>query len=517
MLPPTPRALFSNSCGWGFASLHPRLYSTATRAQYKHLDTSFSQSAIVDRPSVLSPSESSGILLLLDRVVFYGLMALIVLTAIPYGTVHPWSRALFQCSVFALTLIWIVHGLVSGSWRVGNLRLILPIGALVLLALVQSLTWWQVDSAGLKVGYSLSSDPFESWVFVFRTSALVLAALLLIRFTSTRNRLTILIHTIIGVAVLSALFGIARQSLQHSQGFVLPLLRPGLGFGQFINKNHFPYLMEMAMGLVAGVVLMSGKGRERIPLYLAALLGLWAALVLSLSRGGLMAMTAQAIFAVLLFANSRRARKTDKDEIESSRFGWTRSLAVKVIMAATLLAFIVAGIVWLAGDKLSAGVESAAAEMTAVDRTELHEGSRRRDIWRASWLMFKAYPITGAGLGGFWTELPYYHQASGVTTPQQAHNDYLEVLASGGLLGAALLIWFVVVLIKQARQSVRASEGFQRAAVLGAMVGLVGVGVHSLVDFGLHITSNSLVFVAMLAIISLDPLPRTHNARARRS
>ena len=271
------------------------------------------------------------------------------------------------------------------------------------------------------------------------------------------------------------------------------------------------------MGLVAGVVLMSGKGRERIPLYLAALLGLWAALVLSLSRGGLMAMTAQAIFAVLLFANSRRARKTDKDEIESSRFGWTRSLAVKVIMAATLLAFIVAGIVWLAGDKLSAGVESAAAEMTAVDRTELHEGSRRRDIWRASWLMFKAHPIAGAGLGGFWTELPYYHQASGVTTPQQAHNDYLEVLASGGLLGAALLIWFVVVLIKQARQSVRASEGFQRAAVLGAMVGLVGVGVHSLVDFGLHITSNSLVFVAMLAIISLDPLPRTHNARARRS
>src|SRR6185503_1262956 len=95
------------------------------------LDTSFSQTAVVERASVLSSTESGGVILLLDRIVFYGLMTLMVLTAIPYGTVHPWSRAIFQCSVFALTLLWIVHGLLSGSWRVGNLRLILPIGALV--------------------------------------------------------------------------------------------------------------------------------------------------------------------------------------------------------------------------------------------------------------------------------------------------------------------------------------------------------------------------------------------------
>jgi len=228
-------------------------------------------------------------------------------------------------------------------------------------------------------------------------------------------------------------------------------------------------------------------------------------------------MIAQVIFAVLLFINFRRIRNAGHEEIESDRFAWTRSIAVKLIMAAALLGFIVTGIVWLAGDRLAAGVENAAAEMTAVDRTELHEGSRRRDIWRASWLMFKAHPIAGAGLGGFWTELPLYHQASGVTTPQQAHNDYLELLASGGFLGAALFIWFAVALIKQARHSVRASEGFQRAAALGAMLALVGVGVHSLVDFGLHITSNALVFVALLAIISLDPLPRAVHARVRKA
>lgn len=440
---------------------------------------------------------------LVDRGVFYSLILLIVFTAIPYGTVHPWSQAVFECAVFLLTLLWIFHGLLSGSWRVGKTRLILPMVALTGFALVQSLVWWQVDWAGTRVGYSLSADPFESRIFVLRIAALILAAALLIRFTSSRRRLGILIHAIIGVAVISALFGIARQAAQHTPGFVLPRLMPAIGYGQFINKNHFAFLMEMAIGLVIGVAIMRGRRPERIPLYLAALIVLGSALVLSLSRGGLIAVTAQMIFAALLFVNSRRTRKTGDEETKSGRFGWIRSLPVKVIMAGALLAIIIAGVVWLGGDQLATGVETAEVELAGVDRTELHEGARRRDIWRASWLMFKAHPILGAGLGGYWAEVPTYHQASGVTTPQQAHNDYLELLSSGGIVGAGLFIWFAIALIRQARDNVRASEGFQRAASLGALVGLAGVGVHSIVDFGLHITVNGLVFVALLAIISL--------------
>src|SRR5258708_27652372 len=97
--------------------------------------------------------------------------------------------------------------------------------------------------------------------------------------------------------------------------------------------------------------------------------------------------------------------------------------------------------------------------------------------------MFKAHPIAGAGLGGVWAEVPVFHQASGALTPQQAHNDFLELLASGGIFGAALFIWFAVALIRGARRSVRTSEGFQRAVSLGAIIGLVCVAVQSIVDF----------------------------------
>jgi O-antigen ligase len=227
--------------------------------------------------------------------------------------------------------------------------------------------------------------------------------------------------------------------------------------------------------------------------------------VLSNSRGGLLTMTVQIIFAALVLVNSRTFGR-EKSANQKGWIRWTRSIAANIAIIGALLAIIVVGVMWLGGDQLATGVETATSELAGVDVSEMHEGANRRDIWRATWQMFRAHPIAGAGLGGFWAEVPVYHRASGVLTPQQAHNDYLELLASGGILGAVLFIWFAVALIRQARQSVNANEGFQRAVLLGAIISVVGVGVHSIVDFGLHITINALVFVVVLAIISLKTI-----------
>ena len=334
-----------------------------------------------------------------------------------------------------------------------------------------------------------------------------------------------MVHAILALAIACALFGIARQALQHGDGFLLARLKQGSGYAQFINKDHFSYLMEMAFGLTVGVAFMRSGRPERIPLYLSGLVVICAALVLSLSRGGLLAMSIQTIFAGLLFLNSRNpGRRVDEYDAlnpvatargsdtgarlianEDRRLTWLRSTIAKAIMIGVLLMTIVAGVAWLGGDQLATGVETASIEMARTDPSELHEAGRRRDIWRASWRMFMQHPIAGAGLGGYWAEIPSFHEGSGVLTPQQAHNDYLEVLASAGLIGAALLVWFAIVLVKQTRRSIRASEGFQRAISLGAIVGVAGIAVHSVVDFGLHITVNALVLMALLAILSLQP------------
>jgi O-antigen ligase len=112
--------------------------------------------------------------------------------------------------------------------------------------------------------------------------------------------------------------------------------------------------------------------------------------------------------------------------------------------------------------------------------------------------MFAAHPILGVGLGGYWIGITAYHDASGLMTPQEAHNDYLELLSSGGVIGFALCVWFVVAVIRRARENLLADVGYMRAVRLGAILGVVGVAAHSLVDFGLHILVNAVVFLILI-------------------
>jgi O-antigen ligase len=114
--------------------------------------------------------------------------------------------------------------------------------------------------------------------------------------------------------------------------------------------------------------------------------------------------------------------------------------------------------------------------------------------------------LRGVGLGAYWPSISAHHDASGALVPQEAHNDYLELLASGGLAG---LVWgglFAVEVFRSARRNLWTSTGFVRAARLGAVIGIAGVGVHSLFDFGLHLTGNAVVFMTliMIATIQLD-------------
>ena len=114
--------------------------------------------------------------------------------------------------------------------------------------------------------------------------------------------------------------------------------------------------------------------------------------------------------------------------------------------------------------------------------------------------MFAAHPILGVGLGGYWTGITAYHDASGRMTPQEAHNDYLELLSSGGLIGFAIGVWFVVVMVRTIRKNLSVDIGFRRAVRFGAVLGLAGVAAHSLVDFGLHIIVNAVVFMTLIML-----------------
>ena len=383
---------------------------------------------------------------MLGKIIFGALLCVVVITQIPYGTVEPWWKAVFICAVLALLLIEIVR---EGVTRFDPRSPVLPLFALALFAFLQ--TW-------------ISADALQTQFFALQLVALAAFLALLYRYAATEQRLRTLVYVVLAIAIMSAIFGLLRQTSQHQTGFVLPLLKPDQGFAQFINRNHFAYLMEMAFGLGAGLVFFE-QSRHRL-LYLALLFPLAAGLVVSGSRGGLVAMVAQVIIAALL-------------------------LMKRSVLKTALAAMLIAGVL------LTAGL----SDLT-LNTAGINEGASRNQIWRATLKLFAAHPILGIGLGAYWIGITAHHDASGVLVPQEAHNDYLELLASGGVIGFAIGVWFVVSVVKLARENWWSNTGFVRAARVGALLGIAGVAVHSLLDFGLHLISNAVVFLTLIMMVT---------------
>jgi O-antigen ligase len=415
----------------------------------------------------------------LSKAVFGALVGLIAITAIPYGTVEPWWKAAFVCAVFAICIVAIIDILVSGSSRIAGGPVLLPMLALSALAFVQTLSF------SSNTWNAISADPFQTRFFALQMLALTAFLALLCRYTNTERRVRVLVFTILGIAVASAVFGILRQTTQQQTGFILPLLKQNQGYGQFVNKNHFAYLMEMAFGLGLGIILAGGVKRDRIMIYVALLLPIWTGLVLANSRGGILAMLAQVVVAALLLL--------------SFHTNIARSVALKAALLIVLVAGVLLGSVWVGGDRL---VNNFAAAGTELNTDNTREGASRNEIWRASLKMFAAHPILGVGLGGYWIAITAYHDASGLMTPQEAHNDYLELLSSGGLIGFALGVWFAVVVIRTAHRNLFAETGFMSAVRFGAVLGIAGVAAHSLVDFGLHMIANAVVFLTLIMMVT---------------
>ncbi len=440
--------------------------------------------------------------MLLGRGVFGSLLLLVVVTAIPYGTNESWYKSAFVCAVFTICIVAIIHSLISGESRIGGPSVVLlSMLALAGFAVVQTISFGSSNPDpvvnGIGSWNAISADPYQTRFFAIQILALTTALALLYRYVNSERRVGVLIHVVIGVAIASAVFGMLRQTLQHETGFVLPLMKPDQGYGQFINKNHFAYLMEMALGLGLGMGLARGFSRDRALMYGALLVPVWTALVLSNSRGGILAMLAQVVVAVMMLTSGFGQNGGFDSDSPFERFG--RSLIVRGALVLALIAVIMFGTIWVGGDRLVSSFGLVTGEFTS-DVNSLRQGATRNEIWAASWKMFTAHPIAGVGLGAYWAAITAYHDASGTLTPQEAHNDYLELLSSGGLIGLAIGIVFAVAVYRRARQNLMSSNNFQRALCFAALLGLTGVLVHSLVDFGLHMLINALVFLVLIML-----------------
>lgn len=433
------------------------------------------------------------------------LVGVMAVAAVPYGSVDPWWEGAAGAAVFVLGAWWVVEGALGGRWFVGEHRMLVPLAALCGFAWVQAVPYGTETVAGVEVVRALSADPAETARAALKLSAFTLALALMLRYASSARRLRALAYAVVAVGTLSALFGVARQAggVEAARWLPVRLASNFDGYAQFFNRNHFAFLAEMALGAGAGLALGARRGRALVPAALA--LPAWAAVVWSNSRAGILGTLALVVVAAFLyFARVRRRREgTAGDGRPAGR--WERARDSKLfgaLAAAGLLAAVALGVVWVGGERLAERLEAAPVELTGEPRVRW--GDRRTEIWAAAARVLFEHPWAGAGFGAFRAAVTAHHDASGEMSLEQAHNDYLELAASGGLVGAGLGLWFAAACLRRARARLRGRGLARRALAAGALAGLCAVALHSLFDFGLHVTSNALALAALVTLATKE-------------
>ena len=154
---------------------------------------------------------------LLSRLIFTGLLLIILLTPIPYGAVEAWWTAAVECAVFALAALGCIEWLRTGRLLERDYwPLLAPLFALCLYALVQTLPLWPQPTPIGVLRRTISFDPYETRLVALQLLALTLMFALLLRYTNSARRLHALIYSVVGIALASAVFGLIRQVAQHN-------------------------------------------------------------------------------------------------------------------------------------------------------------------------------------------------------------------------------------------------------------------------------------------------------------
>jgi O-antigen ligase len=179
------------------------------------------------------------------------------------------------------------------------------------------------------------------------------------------------------------------------------------------------------------------------------------------------------------------------------------------VAAAGFIVLIVSLLVWLGGKELTHSVGSISTEA----REEI-SGGIRLSIAKDGVRMFMHRPVTGWGLGTFPNVYPQFRSFYTNFFVNEAHNDYVQLLAEMGVLGFGTMLWFLVAVFRNARRKLgNWTTDTSGAATLACTLGIVGILLHSLVDFNLQIPANAAFFYVFCSIAAAPPFLQKQRKR----
>jgi O-antigen ligase len=356
-------------------------------------------------------------------------------------------------------------------------------------------------SSALFFGYILwraSVSPVEylAWFDEFMVlGALIVYLLVACYLTDPRRRVWLLV-VLLAVAAVNLVVA-ARQFSGGDDymlnGFVRSAAYRGRGSGLYICPDHLAGFLEVVGSLAIAMAVWS-----RQPLWLKLLLGYggvccFGGILLTASRGG--ALSATAALATMTSLGLWRAWSGSPGSL-------VRGLTIVVVIAAVLAGGLLLAV-------RSSTLLRSRAE-TLLDRKDV-----RLLLWPAAIQEFRLSPVIGTGAATYRYYGRVFRNPAVQSDPIRSHNDYLELLAEYGAVGAAGLLLFLGAHLSAGwrvfrRLSLRARLSPEIGPVrsntaawnIGALAAVASFLVHSVFDFNLHIPANTFLLAFVFGTLA---------------
>ncbi len=445
------------------------------------------------------------------RWLYRAYLLVLFIAPLPLGSNRPWFWTIMVAAISVITLVWslgwlnrtthLPRAVKRNKWPLLVLLLFCAWSALQLLPagiLPGFLIPAYLDNAyaSAQSGSRLSADMYATGDSVLLSLGLFLFALATILLVRSKRRALLVLYTLVLAGFFQALYGSLMTLSGVEYGFLDPKqFGRGNATGTFINRNHYANFLVLSLSAGMGLLLaqMNLRGadnmRQRLRSLLEALLGPKArlrifmiimviALVLTRSRMGNTAFFA-ALTLVGLFALWRLKSPS-------------RPLMLLVVSILIIDVFVVG--TWFGVEKV---IDRISDSVKVEQNVWKIQDKVRLDADRESLDIISKSPVSGMGGGSFYTVYPAwrgYDQAF----MDHTHNDYLEFAVEYGLVGVALLAWFLALCIKRCTKGLedRDRPG-QFGIAFGSLMAITGMMVHATVDFSLQIPANAIWFVVL--------------------
>lgn len=309
-----------------------------------------------------------------------------------------------------------------------------------------------------------------------------------------------IVRAVVAVGVTVAMVGLYQLTTAPRlvYGWYVPLFTDGRS-APFLNPNHQAGWLVMALSLTlgafAGDVARGMRGvapnwRARI-LWLStkdanvAVLMLFSSAVIAAgilaagSRGGALAM----MLTFLLVA------------------GWnSRRQPTRVRRVATASGLTALGLALLAFNGQAVLLEISQTEGPGI----------RQQVWQDTWRIANDFWLAGSGFNTYGAAMLHYQTVKDGFRYVEAHNDYLQLAAEGGLLvGLPILVLAGVLIAKVWRRFAAGDDDARTYWVrIGAVTGILAIALQSVVDFTLQMPGAAVMFTTLVAIAIHHPPAR---------